>query len=114
MLAIHCNFGEFSDRALRDRFLCGLSNPKIQNKLLNREDLTFKKACRIAKAMEMAERNTQEFRIHPTTSEGSQVNQLTTKGMKNNEQWLGVGVNNQDSHVNLSLQNVVGVLRLVI
>ena len=42
--------------------MCGLNNPKIQNKLLNTEDLTFKKACQIAKSMEMAEKNTQEFR----------------------------------------------------
>ena len=45
----------------------------------------FEKACRIAKAMEMAERNSQKFWIHPTTSEGSQVNQLTTKDIKNNK-----------------------------
>ena len=90
-LAIHCNYGEFLDRALRDRLVCGLSNPKIQNKLLKTEDLTFEKVCRIAKAMEMAERNTQEFRIHPTTSEGSQVNQLTTKDIKNNEQCFRCG-----------------------
>ena len=35
-LSIHCNYGEFLNRALRDRFVCGLNNPKIQNKLLNR------------------------------------------------------------------------------
>ena len=55
--------------------------PKIQNKLLNMEDLTFERACRIAKAMEMAERNTQEF--HTTISESPQVNQLTTQDNKN-------------------------------
>ena len=75
-LAIHCNYGEFLDRGLGDRFVCGLRNPKIQNKLLNTKDLTFEKACRIANAMDMAEKNIQEFRIHPTTNEGSEVNQL--------------------------------------
>ena len=75
-LGIHCNYGEFLDRGLGDRFFCGLRNPKIQSKLLNTKDLTFEKACRIANAMEMAEKNIQEFRIHPTTNEGSEVRQL--------------------------------------
>ena len=66
--------------------MCGLSNIKIQNKLLNTESLTFEKACSIAKAMKMAERNTQEF--HPTSSESSQVNKLTGQSSKNTEQSL--------------------------
>ena len=45
------------------------------------EDLTFERACRIAEAMEMAKRNTQEF--HATISESPQVNQLTTQDNKN-------------------------------
>ena len=61
-LSIHCNYGEFLNRALRDRFVCGLNNPKIQNKLLNTQDLSFEKECQIANSMEMAEKNTQEFR----------------------------------------------------
>ena len=93
-LAVHCNYGEFLDRTLRDRFVCGLRNPKIQNKLLNTGDLAFQKACRIAKAMEMAERTTQEF--HPTTSESPQVNQLTAPDDKNtnHEQFFWCGGNN--------------------
>lgn len=84
-LSIHCNFGEFLNRALRDRFVCGLNNPKIQNKLLNTEDLTFDRACRIAKSMEMAEKNTQEF--HPISASSSQsegtVNKLRTSKRDN-------------------------------
>ena len=93
-LAVHCNYGEFLDRTLRDRFVCGLRNPKIQNKLLNTEHLTFEKAWRIAKAMEMAERNTQEF--HPNISESLQVNQLTAPDDKNtnHEQFFRCGGNN--------------------
>ena len=85
-VAVHSNYGEFLDPALRDRFVCGLSNIKIQNKLLNTESLTFEKACSIAKAMEMAERNTQEF--HPTSSESSQVNELTGQSSENTEKLL--------------------------
>jgi len=40
-LSIHCNYEEFLNRALRDRFVCGLNNSKIQNKLLNTEGNTF-------------------------------------------------------------------------
>ena len=76
-LSIHCNYGEFLNRALRDRFVCGLNNPKIQNKLLNTEDLLFEKAFQIAKSMEMAEKNTQEY-PPVSASDGSQgiVNKL--------------------------------------
>ena len=61
-LSIRCNYGEFLNRALRDRLVCGLKNPKIRNKLLNTEDLSFEKACQFAKSMAMAEKNTQELR----------------------------------------------------
>ena len=82
-LAVHCNYGEYLNRALRDRFVCGLNNPKIQNKLLNTEDLTFEKACSIVKTMEMADRNTQEF--HPSSSDTIQVNKLTEQGRENTD-----------------------------
>ena len=82
-LSIHCNYGECLNRPLRDRFVCGLNNPKMQNKLLNTEDLSFEKACQIAKSMEMAEKNTQEFRP-VSASDDSQglVNKLETVNTK--------------------------------
>ena len=82
-LAVHCNYGKFLDGALRDWFLCGWNSSKIQKKLLNTEDLMFAKACSIAKTMEMAEKNTQEF--HPSNSESNQVNNLTEQSSKNTE-----------------------------
>ena len=78
-LAFHCYYGKYLNRALRDRFVCELNNPKIQNKLT--EDQTFEKACRIAKTMEMADRNTQEF--HPSCSDSIEVNKLTEHGREN-------------------------------
>lgn len=57
-LAATCNFSNFLDEALRDRFLCGLKNPQIQSKLLSEGDsLTFSKALELALLMENADRN---------------------------------------------------------
>ena len=51
----------YLNRALRDRFVCGLNHEKIQNRLLNTADLTFKLACETARAMEMPEYQAKEF-----------------------------------------------------
>ena len=57
-LFIQCNCGEFLKQALRERFVCGLNNPNLQNKLWNTESLTSEKACQFSKSMEIAEKNT--------------------------------------------------------
>ena len=49
-----CDFGDFLDQALRDRFVCGLANANTQRRLLSEKDLTLKRAVTIATAMEMA------------------------------------------------------------
>lgn len=43
-LAIHCNYGEFQIRALRDRFVCGLKSDKIRSKLMTMQRLNLEMA----------------------------------------------------------------------
>ena len=53
-LAYSCDFGNFLEQALRDRFVCGLSNASLQKRLLTERNLTLERALSIATAMEMA------------------------------------------------------------
>ena len=89
-LSIHCNFGVYLNRALRDRFVCGLNHEKIQNRLLNTADLTFKLACETARAMEMAEQQAKEFvpgsAVHKVDKQQPWKRQGDTRG---NEQGNG-------------------------
>ena len=82
-LAVHCNNGEHLNQALWERFVCGLNNLMIQNKVLNMGDLVFKKGCSIAETMEGEDRNTQEF--HPLSSETIQVNKVMEQESKNTD-----------------------------
>lgn len=50
-----CDFGSFLNDALRDRFVAGITNKKVQVRLLNERELTFENASRIAQSMELAE-----------------------------------------------------------
>lgn len=63
-LSTHCDFGAHLNDALRDRFVSGLKSEDVQRRLLSRTGLTFKTACEMALAMEMASRNAQEFSGH--------------------------------------------------
>ena len=89
-LSIHCNYGEVLNLALRDRFVCGLNNVKIQNKLLNTSSLTFDNACNIAISMELAEKNSREFRPNPGSGmePRSSVNKvsMSDRGNRNRQQ----------------------------
>ena len=54
-LASSCDFGPYLDRALRDRFVCGVVDDEIRKALLNCDDkLTFSKACQVARGLESA------------------------------------------------------------
>ena len=52
--AEHCNFADFLQQALRDKFVCGLNSSTIQQRLLAESELTLKRALEIAQSMEAA------------------------------------------------------------
>lgn len=80
-LAATCEFGTFLSESLRDRFVYGLRDGATQKKLLSVADLTFKRASEIAQAMEIAEKNTQEFRPG-SHSEVKKISRMTVRGDK--------------------------------
>ena len=61
-LSTHCDFGSFLNDALRDQLVCGLRHETMQKKLLAEDKLTFKKACEMAQAMELADINANELK----------------------------------------------------
>ncbi|CAI5670817.1 unnamed protein product [Oreochromis niloticus] len=56
-LAQDCNFGDSLTVMLRDRLVCGISDDRIQRRLLAEDSLTFEKALKFAQAMEAANRD---------------------------------------------------------
>ena len=87
-LSIHCNYGEFLNRALWDTFVCGLNNVKIQNKLLYTSSLKFDTACNIAISMKLARRNSREFRPNHGSGTGTtiSVNKVSSGDSGNSRQ----------------------------
>ena len=60
-LSEHCNFAEKLEDHLRDRFVCGLNDEKVQQKLLATQNLTLKNAVDNAVAMEAAVRSAKQI-----------------------------------------------------
>ena len=56
-LSEHCQFGTTLEDMLRDRLVCGISDDRIQRRLLAERELSFEKAVEIATATEMASKN---------------------------------------------------------
>ena len=82
-LSEHCDFGEFLDDALRDRFVCGLHSQPTQRKLLTEETLTLKKALEIALSMEAADKQANQFKSI-TASNISKIGVLKSKHHQDN------------------------------
>ena len=66
-LSRSCEFGAFLTEALRDQFVCGLSNQRIQRKLLAEANLMLDWALQLATAMSMATENRVEFQSDTLT-----------------------------------------------
>ena len=58
----NCDFGDYLDQALRDRFVCGLLSDSIQRRLLTESDLSFTRAVEIGQGMEAAARDTLQLK----------------------------------------------------
>ena len=76
-LSSSCEFGAFLPEALRDQFVCGLSNQGIQRKLLAEANLTLDRALQLATAMSMATENTVEFHTDTLRRDTHTVNKVS-------------------------------------
>ena len=75
-LAKKCEFGTFLDKALRDRFVAGLGNTSIQEKLLNKDSkLKFEDAVKEAATYEATKEEVKQF--HSKINSGV-VNKMTS------------------------------------
>jgi len=55
-LSIHCKFGDYLNTALRNQLVFGLRNKKAQSRLLEKTDLDFEEAVRVAVTMELSDK----------------------------------------------------------
>lgn len=75
-IAKKCEFGIFLDKALRDRFVAGLTNSHIQEKLLNKDaKLKFEEAVKEAATHETSKEEVKQF--HARVNNGV-VNKMST------------------------------------
>ena len=72
-LTINCDFDDYLEEALRDRFVCELRSEPTQKQLLTEAELIFKRAVEIAKGIETADKKSQQFK----KAESVEVNKFT-------------------------------------
>ena len=59
-LSEHCEFDSTLNEMLRDRLVCGVEEPKLQQRLLVEPDLSVDKAFKLALASESADKNAKD------------------------------------------------------
>lgn len=75
-LTEHCDFRNGLNERLRDQFVSGIGDEKLQKKLLAKENLTFEKAYKTALADEIAMRDAGVFVPTPAVRETTSVNKI--------------------------------------
>lgn len=75
-LASTCEFGNFLKEALRDRFVLGMKNQNVQQKLISKRELTFETACDIAIGMETAKLDSLVLRNQKSTDGGEMAGEV--------------------------------------
>ena len=78
-LTLNCDFKDFLDQALRDRFVCGLQNNSIRWRLLAEKKLMLKSVIELAKAMENVDLETQIIATDIKTENANTMNNATRK-----------------------------------
>ena len=61
-LTTNCDFSDYFEEALRDRFVCGLCSETTQKQLLTETVLTFQCAVEIVQAIEAVEKKSEQFK----------------------------------------------------
>lgn len=64
-MSLYCDFGEQLQTYIRDQMVWGLSNTRIQRRLLSEPHLTLERAVELSTAMGAAERDAKN--LHPST-----------------------------------------------
>ena len=78
-LTLNCDFKDFLDQALRDRFVCGLQNNSIRRRLLAERKLTLKLAIELAKTIKNADLETQIISTDIKVENVNAMNNATRK-----------------------------------
>lgn len=67
-LSLHCKFGIYLKTELRNQFVFGLRNQRIEGRLLETVNLTMESALKTACAMELAEKGVNELKSEPVVA----------------------------------------------
>ena len=89
-LAISCEFGDFLNQALRDRYVCGLKAENIQKKLLAEDNWTIARALELARGMEVAAADAKELK-HSSSVPSGKILHASNSGSPANAVCLSCG-----------------------